>query len=113
MDYVTQRNEARRALRLVVSFIASVVNYEYLLYYYYFRLDGTVEFEIKLLGKLFTNKIPPNESYPAHGTLVAPNVNVQQHHHVFCVRIDPSVDGEDNTVEQVDIVRTLRSKTNP
>ncbi len=112
MDYITRHNEARRARRLVVSFIATVVNYEYL-FYYYFGLDGTIEFEIKLSGELSTNTLSPNETYPTHGTLVAPNVNAQLHQHMFCVRIDPSVDGEDNTVEQVDIVRTPRSKTNP
>lgn len=111
MDYITRHNEARRARRLVVSFIATVVNYEYL-FYFYFGLDGTLEFEIKLSGELSTNTLSPNEEYPTHGTLVAPNVNAQLHQHMFCVRLDPTVDGENNTVEQVDVIRTPRSKTN-
>eukprot|EP00967_Tisochrysis_lutea_P010355 scaffold11917_cov22-Tisochrysis_lutea.AAC.1 len=39
--------------RLVVSFISTVVNYEYA-FYFYFYLDGTFEVEVKLTGELST-----------------------------------------------------------
>jgi len=46
-------NESRRSRRLVISFVSTVVNYEYC-FYYYFYLDGTISFEIKLTGELST-----------------------------------------------------------
>jgi primary-amine oxidase len=81
------------------------VNYEYL-FYIRFKLNGEIEFEIRLSGELSTN-LPsagedPND--PSHGVLVAPGVNSQVHQHMFCARIDMSVDGEKNTVSEVDVV---------
>lgn len=37
----------------MISFVSTVVNYEYC-FYYYFYLDGTISFEIKLTGELST-----------------------------------------------------------
>ncbi len=54
--------------------------------------DGTIQFEIKLTGELSTNLLSPGEEAPQYGTLVAPGVNAQNHQHMFCARIDPSVD---------------------
>ena len=75
-----------------LSFIATVVNYEYL-FYYYFQQDGTIEFEIKLTGELSTNAISACESNddPTHGVLVAPGVNSQIHQHMFCARLDVAI----------------------
>ena len=39
---------------------------------------------------------------PAHGTLVAPGLYGPHHQHFFCVRLDMAVDGNTNTVVQVD-----------
>ena len=58
--YRNGHNEARRARRLVVSFVATVVNYEYL-FYWYFNQDGSMEYEIKLSGMLSTNLLSAGE----------------------------------------------------
>ena len=42
-------DEVRRSRRLVVSFIATVGNYEYG-FYWYFYLDGNIQLEVKLTG---------------------------------------------------------------
>ena len=42
-------HEVRRSRRLVVSFIATVGNYEYG-FYWYFYLDGNIQLEVKLTG---------------------------------------------------------------
>ena len=43
--------EVRRSRRLVISFIATVDNYEYGFYWYFYQ-DGTIQFEVKLTGIL-------------------------------------------------------------
>ena len=47
------RTEVRRSRRLVVSSIATVGNYEYG-FYWYFYLDGTMQLEVKLTGIMST-----------------------------------------------------------
>ncbi len=44
----------------MVSFVATVVNYEYL-FYWYFNQDGSMEYEIKLSGMLSTNLLSAGE----------------------------------------------------
>lgn len=83
------------------------------LFYWYFGVDGSIDFEIKLSGELSTNVLSPGEDVPTHGTLVAPGVNAQLHQHMFCARIDPAVDGDENTVIQCDIERDPRGPKNP
>ncbi len=105
VEYRNMHNESRRSRELVISSIATVVNYEYL-FYWRFKLDGSLEFEIKLSGELSTNLTSSGEdpTNPSHGVLVAPGVNAQTHQHMFCCRLDMSIDGEKNTVSEVDIM---------
>eukprot|EP00177_Eucheuma_denticulatum_P008335 GFKZ01015166.1.p1 GENE.GFKZ01015166.1~~GFKZ01015166.1.p1 ORF type:complete len:648 (+),score=81.45 GFKZ01015166.1:626-2569(+) len=105
VEYRDGHVEVRRARRLVVSFVATVVNYEYL-FYWYLHQDGSIMLEIKLSGELSTNVLSEGEVSPRHGVLVAPGVNAQVHQHMFCVRLDVAVDGPDNSVEEVEFVRT-------
>lgn len=112
VEFRTGHSEARRSRRLVISFIATVVNYEYL-FYWYFLQDGTIEYEIKLSGMLSTNMLSAGELHdgePKHGTLVAPGVNAQVHQHMFCARLNFAVDGEMNSVEEVDVLSGGRER---
>lgn len=104
VEYRNGHSEARRARELVISSIATVVNYEYL-FYWRLKLDGSIDFEIRLSGELSTNLISPGEdaASPSHGILVAPGVNAQTHQHMFCARLDMAVDGTKNIVSEVDI----------
>ena len=97
MEYRNGHNESRRARELVLSSIATVVNYEYL-FYWRLKLDGSIDFEIRLSGELSTNMPSPGEDpeNPTDGTIVAPGVNAQVHQHMFCARLDMSVDGDKN-----------------
>src|SRR5882724_4466198 len=52
-DFRTDRAETRRARKLVVSTICTVGNYEYALYWYFY-LDGAIEFEMKATGIINT-----------------------------------------------------------
>eukprot|EP00899_Mesostigma_viride_P025592 jgi/Mesvir1/6217/Mv00897-RA.1 len=113
VEYRNGHSEARRARRLVLSFIATVVNYEYL-FYWSLHQDGGIELEIKLSGELSTNLLSAGEGpLPSHGTLVAPGVNAQIHQHMFCVRLDMAVDGHKNTITEVDVLPSPAGPGNP
>jgi len=105
VEYRNGHNESRRARELVISSIATVVNHEYL-FYWRLKLDGSLDFEIRLSGELSTNlpSAADDPHNPAHGVLVAPGVNAQIHQHMFCARLDVAVDGTKNTVSEVDVV---------
>lgn len=99
-DFRTEEVEVRRLRRLVISSIATVGNYEYG-YFWYLYTDGTIEYEVKLTGVISTGALAPGER-PRHGTLVAPGLYGPHHQHFFCVRLDMAVDGNANSVVQVD-----------
>ncbi|DBA72671.1 TPA: putative terpene-alkaloid biosynthetic cluster [Trebouxia sp. C0005] len=94
MDYRTGHAEVRRSRRLVLSFISTVVNYEYAFYWYFYQ-DGTIKYEIKLTGELSTNALSFGEESPEYGTLVMEGVNAQHHQHMFCARLDMAVDDQE------------------
>ena len=60
---VPGRTEVRRSRRLVVSSIATVGNYEYG-FFWYFYLDGTIQFEVKLTGIMSTMAVAPGTPSP-------------------------------------------------
>jgi primary-amine oxidase len=92
--------QSRRQRRLVVSFFATVGNYDYG-FYWYFYLDGAIECEIKMTGVVFTAAHPGGD-HP-HSTEVAPGLGAPAHQHLFSARLDMSVDGLANAVEEVDV----------
>ena len=103
VDMVSGRTEVRRSRRLVVSSIATVGNYEYG-FYWYFYLDGTMQLEVKLSGIMSTMAV--GEDGPGdHANVVAPGLAAPYHQHLFNVRLDVEVDGPDNAVLEVDAVR--------
>jgi primary-amine oxidase len=110
-DFRTLKAEARRSRRLVVSTIATVGNYEYG-YFWYFYQDGTVGYEIKLTGVISNGAIEPDVR-PRHGAMVAPGVYGPNHQHFFCVRLDMMVDGLENSVYECDSVAVPRGPDNP
>jgi primary-amine oxidase len=99
-DFRTEEVEVRRLRRFVVSMIATVGNYEYGFFWYLYT-DGTIEYEVKLSGVISTGAVPEGVR-PEHGVLVAPGLYGPHHQHFFCVRLDMEVDGERNTVVEVD-----------
>jgi primary-amine oxidase len=99
MDWRTNRTEVRRSRRLVVSFIATVGNYEYGFYWYFYQ-DGTLQFEIKMTGIVNTGALPDGQ-VRKYGTLVAPRLYAPNHQHFFNVRLDMTVDGPRNSIYEV------------
>jgi primary-amine oxidase len=91
--------EVRRSRRLVISSFSAIGNYDYGFFWHLYQ-DGTIAHEIKLTGVLSTGAVAPGVR-PAHGTLVAPQLNAMVHQHFFNVRLDLDVDGQANAVEEV------------
>jgi primary-amine oxidase len=91
---------SRRQRRLVVSFFTTVGNYDYG-FYWYFYLDGTIECEVKMTGVVFTAGYS-GDDHP-YSTEVAPGLGAPVHQHLFCARLDMSVDGPANAVDEVDV----------
>ena len=110
-DFRTQATEVRRSRRLVVSFIATVGNYEYGFYWYFYQ-DGTIELDIKMTGILSTAAAHP-EAPSAYGTMLNDGLYAPNHQHVFCTRLDMAVDGPNNTVVEVDTVAAPVGEANP
>ena len=89
--------EVRRARRLVLSFHATVANYEYLVYWRFYQ-DGSIECEVRATGVMVTSHIAAPGSRPANGTVVDHGIYAPFHQHFIVARLDLDVDGADNTV---------------
>jgi primary-amine oxidase len=101
--------ETRRQRRLVVSFFTTVGNYDYG-FYWYLYLDGTIGFEAKATGVVFTSAHPGGD-YP-YASHIAPGLGAPLHQHLFSARLDMTVDGTANRVEEVDVVRVPMGEGN-
>ena len=91
--------DVRRSRKLVISFFATVANYDYG-FYWSLHQDGNIELEIKLTGILSVSGIDDGKM-PAFGRMVSPNVQAPTHQHYFAVRLDTAVDGPKNRLVEV------------
>lgn len=101
-DFRLDTAETRRNRKLVISFIATVANYEYAFYWHLF-LDGSIEFLVKATGILSTAGQNPGEKSPYGQTLNNDGLYAPIHQHMFNVRMDFEVDGPNNAVYEVDM----------
>lgn len=114
-DFRDGRVISARDRKLVISQIITAANYEYA-FYHTFSLDGTYKLEAKLTGMLNTYCLHPSEQSAPYGTEVAPHIDAQNHQHIFSLRVDPEIDGPDNTVLQTDAMAAddaVGSEANP
>ncbi|HZO07391.1 MAG TPA: tyramine oxidase, partial [Solirubrobacterales bacterium] len=95
----TGQPQSRRSRRLVISSFTTVGNYDYGFFWYLYQ-DGRIEFEAKLTGILSTGAYAPGEE-PRYGTPIAPGLYGPNHQHWFNVRLDMAVDGDANTLLEV------------
>ncbi|WP_027133873.1 primary-amine oxidase [Geminicoccus roseus] len=103
--------DVRRGRRLVVSFLVTVGNYVYGVYWS-LKLDGTIACEVKATGIVFTSGMRgPGDL--AYGTQVAPGVQAHVHQHVFNFRLDMDVDGSANRVRELDFAAAPPGPDNP
>ena len=92
--------EVRRMRRLVVSFHATVANYEYLVYWRFYQ-DASIECEVRASGIMVTTTMPEGAPAPRHGTLVDRRTYAPYHQHFIVARLDLDIDGSANTVYEV------------
>jgi primary-amine oxidase len=109
-DMFTGSNETRRQRRLVVSFFTTIGNYDYG-FYWYLYLDGTIQCEAKATGVVFTSAYP--EQGHAYATQIAPGLGAPFHQHLFSARLDMTVDGTVNAVEEVEAAPVPIGPGNP
>lgn len=103
--------ESRRSRRLVISYFATVGNYDYG-FFWYLYLDGTIQLEVKATGIVFAGGGVPGTDDP-HAPEVAPGVFAPVHQHLFCARLDTAIDGQQNSVQEVDAVGVPTGSDNP
>ncbi|CAI6331814.1 unnamed protein product [Periconia digitata] len=84
-----------RSRLLVLQTIITVSNYEYV-FIFYFGQDASIHYEVRATGILSTAPIDIGKQVP-YGTVVAPGVLAPYHQHLFCLRIDPALDGHNNS----------------
>lgn len=87
-----------RSRILVLQTIITVSNYEYI-FAFHFCQDASLFYEVRATGILST--VPTHfeqATKTPYGTVVAPGVLAPYHQHLFCLRIDPSIDGQNNSV---------------
>ncbi|HEY2099622.1 MAG TPA: primary-amine oxidase [Pseudonocardia sp.] len=109
-DLFTEARETRRQRRMVFSFFTPIGNYDYG-FYWYLYLDGTIQCEVKATGILFTAAYP--EEGNEYASEVAPGLGAPYHQHLFSARLDMTVDGTRNAVDEIEARRVPMSEENP
>ncbi|KAI5308470.1 hypothetical protein KEM55_005617, partial [Ascosphaera atra] len=108
----TGRAVGTRYREFVVQFILTLANYEYI---FMFKFDqaGGITLETRATGIVSVVNIDPGKQ-SAYGNVVAPGVLAQNHQHMFCARIDPAIDGWDNTaLREESLPRAMNPENNP
>jgi primary-amine oxidase len=89
----------KRSRRLVVSSTSTIGNYVYGFFWYFYQ-DGTIGVEVKATGIPLVSGRAPGET-SQYGALVAPCIDAHVHQHVFSFRFDMCLDGDRNSVSEV------------
>ncbi|MEH1968852.1 primary-amine oxidase [Nostoc sp.] len=113
-DYGTQRNDVRRSRELVMTMTAAIDNYDYSINWI-FHQDGTLEVQNELTGIVLAQgtaaqKQSDNDSY---GRLIAKNIFGVNHQHFFNYRLDFDVDGQANSVMEMNVKALPMDEKNP
>lgn len=95
-NFRTNNAVVTRSRILVLQTIITVNNYEYI-FAFHFNQAAEITYEVRATGILSTNPIDIGGSVP-YGTVVAPGVLAPYHQHLFSLRIDPAVDGQNNSL---------------
>src|SRR6266536_2821451 len=95
-NYRTGNAIVTRSRILILQTIITVGNYEYI-FAFQFTQDVAINYEVRATGILSTSPIDLGDSVP-YGTIVAPGVMAPNHQHLFSLRIDPAIDGQQNSL---------------
>ncbi|MDF2046576.1 MULTISPECIES: primary-amine oxidase [Microbacterium] len=114
-DEYYHSTDTRRNRRLVVSFFITVGNYDYG-FSWYLYLDGRIELECKATGVVFASAYPgaqPDGSDYPWASQIAPGIGAPYHQHLFSARLDVTLDGTRNAVDELEAQRVPVSAENP
>jgi len=115
-NYRTQRAVVTRLRELVIQFIVTLANYEYVFAY---KLDtaGGITIETRATGIVSVVAVDDTVETSEYGVVVAPGVLAQNHQHIFAVRIDPAIDsyelGDTVVIKEESVQRKIDKATNP
>jgi primary-amine oxidase len=104
--------QVRRMRRMVVSAHVTVANYEYLVYWKFYQ-DGNIECEVRASGLMVTTPMQSDGDSSPYGTTVDTRTYAPFHQHFIIAKLDLDIDGEENTVIEVDSAAAPISKHNP
>ncbi|BDI16948.1 amine oxidase [Nostoc cf. commune SO-36] len=113
-EYNTQRNDVRRSRELVMKMTVAIDNYDYSINWI-FHQDGTLEVQNELTGIVLAQgtaaqKQSEDDSY---GRLIAKNIFGVNHQHFFNYRLDLDVDGQANSVMEMNVKALPMDEKNP
>ncbi|KAL1955547.1 hypothetical protein VTO42DRAFT_8426 [Malbranchea cinnamomea] len=111
-NFRTDRAVVTRARELVIQSIITLANYEYI-FAYKFDQAGGLTLETRATGVVSVVNIDPGKTSP-WGNVVSPGVLAQNHQHLFCLRVDPAIDGYNNTIfREESLPMPMDPETNP
>ncbi len=116
-ELVTNQTESRAARVLVLRWIATVGNYDYI-FDWSFQQDGTIRVAVgstgidEVKGVASKNSATRHGSDGDYGTFIADNLIGVNHDHFFCFKLDLDVDGPNNSFERVRL-KKIRLKGSP
>ncbi|RYP70716.1 hypothetical protein DL769_004887 [Monosporascus sp. CRB-8-3] len=111
-NWRTGRAVVTRRRELVIQFIITLANYEYAFNFIFDQAAG-ITVQVRATGIVSVVHIDAGKTSD-YGNIVCPGALAQNHQHVFCVRIDPAIDGHQNTVVQEESLPVkIDKRTNP
>ncbi|MHC5858823.1 primary-amine oxidase [Nostoc sp.] len=113
-EYNTQRNDVRRSRELVMTMTVAVDNYDYSINWI-FHQDGTLEVQNELTGIVLAQGTAAQKQSEdnSYGRLIAKNIFGVNHQHFFNYRLDFDVDGQANSVMEMNVKALPMDEKNP
>ncbi|SMD42802.1 primary-amine oxidase [Aquiflexum balticum DSM 16537] len=116
------QNHARRATDLAIKYYITAGNYDYG-FKWTFKEDGTVVIvtelngiaHIRVVERVTDDPGSADEAYQGNyfGTIVEPHVEANNHQHFFIFRLDLDIDGQHNSVGEMNMVAVPKGPDNP
>ncbi|MDZ8068899.1 MAG: primary-amine oxidase [Nostoc sp. DedQUE08] len=113
-EYNTQRNDVRRSRELVMKMTVAIDNYDYSINWI-FHQDGTLEVQNELTGIVLAQGTAAHKQFDddSYGRLIAQNIFGVNHQHFFNYRLDFDVDGQANSVMEMNVKALPMDEKNP
>jgi primary-amine oxidase len=112
-NFRTSRAVVARSRELVIQFVITLANYEYVFAYKFDQAAG-ITVETRATGIVSVVNIDPGKTSP-WGNVISPGVLAQNHQHLFALRLDPAIDSyQHNTIfKEESLPVPMSPETNP